>query len=247
MSVIDDRLQIVKANTLEVSKKVNAQKVTVTGSVVQIGDVLDVPHDLDVQLQSDTLTDFTGIEVTAAGKNLVDCLLLDAEADKNKVLFQGKITGEFYFSCLFDYESCKTPAAAQFSFIVDGKTKYMTRGTSLRNGVALSGTLTKITFINWGYGVGTVSEIQLEKGSVRTDYVDYIQPQLSTAGADGIVDGLRTIHPVMTLLTNTTEAQLQCTYLPALAADIVDKALAIRIETQELRDRLKNDERKKGR
>lgn len=112
------------------------------------------------------------------GKNLLSAPALDAERDKNLVLFEGSITGDFVFSCVFDYSECKAPTAAQFSFVVDGVEKYMSRGTMEKRETTFSGTLTKITFLNWGYGVGSVGQIQLEYGTVSTDYEPYKDPTL---------------------------------------------------------------------
>lgn len=45
---------------------------TVSGSVIAVDDVSEVPHKVSVQLSSDTVTDFSGVEVTVIGENLFD-------------------------------------------------------------------------------------------------------------------------------------------------------------------------------
>lgn len=231
------KLTTIVNNTPAVCEKVNSEKITVTGGRVRAENVLDVSHELDVALTSDTLTDFSGVTVTALGKNLINCDSLNAESDMSKVIFQGELTGSFRFSCLFNYESCKTPTAAQFSFIVDGTTKYMARGTSEYNSLAISGTLTKITFLNWGYGVGTINEIQLEEGSTRTDYVPY-SAQTVNANQNGTVDGLNSVSPITTVITDTSDVSVECSYLPQAAQPTIDKYLVIKQKMQELSEQL---------
>ena len=126
------------------------------------------------------------VKAKLSSKNLISVPTLDAEADKNRVLFEGSMTGDFVFSCLFNYSECKTPTAAQFSFVVDGVEKYMTRGSTDEREMALSGTLTKITFLNWGYGVGSVGQIQLEEGTVATEYMPY---DMDFTGTEVMVSG----------------------------------------------------------
>lgn len=45
---------------------------TVSGSVIALDDVSEVPHEVSVQLSSDAITDFSGVEVTVIGENLFD-------------------------------------------------------------------------------------------------------------------------------------------------------------------------------
>ena len=45
---------------------------TVSGSVIAIDDVSEVPHEVAVQLSSDTVTNFSGVAVKVFGKNLFD-------------------------------------------------------------------------------------------------------------------------------------------------------------------------------
>lgn len=114
------------------------------------------------------------VETQLESKNLIDVPVLDATADKNKVLFEGELTGSTVFSCEFNYSEIKTPGAAQFEFVVDGAVQYMARGSSTRMSKKIEGKLTKITFLNWGYGVGTVNDIQLEWGTAATAYTPYM-------------------------------------------------------------------------
>ena len=152
------QLRTLADNVPRVAQVVNAARVRLEGAAVRADGVAEIP-----------------LKVQVKNKNLLSAPTLDAERDKNRVLFEGSITGDFVFSCVFDYSECKAPTAAQFSFVVDGVEKYMSRGTMEKRETTFSGTLTKITFLNWGYGVGSVGQIQLEYGTVSTDYTPHIE------------------------------------------------------------------------
>ena len=57
-----------------------------------------------------------------------------------------------------------------------------------------------------------LSNIQLEVGSTATDYEPYIEPQTVTANADGTVDGLTSISPNMTIMSDTEGVVIDMTY-----------------------------------
>lgn len=155
---IADKLITIADNTPAVAEAVNAAKTTVNGTVIRVDDVLDAEPPLQVQLKS---------------KNLINVETLDSSVAGDPVIFEGELTGTFCFSCLFNYGDTGTATAAQFAFVVDGATVYMTRGSSDRVTKTFSGTLTKITYNNLGNFEGTVTEVQLEYGSAFTGYVPY--------------------------------------------------------------------------
>ena len=55
-------------------------------------------------------------------------------------------------------------------------------------------------------------DIQLESGKNATEYEEYKQVQEATANADGIVTGLTSISPNMTIMTDNNGANLNVTY-----------------------------------
>ena len=156
---IADKLITIADNTPNVAEAANAAKSNVTGTCFTADDVLNAEHQLSILLKS---------------KNLIVTSRLDTEVDKTKVIFDGSVTGDFVFSCLFNYSECKTPTAAQFEFIVDGVAQYMARGSTDKVSKKLTGTITRVRYLNWGYGVGTVENIQLESGTTATQYTPYV-------------------------------------------------------------------------
>jgi hypothetical protein len=59
---------------------------------------------------------------------------------------------------------------------------------------------------------GVITNIQLELGKTATEYEPFIEPQAETANAEGTVEGLTSLSPNMTLLTNTNGVVIDCQY-----------------------------------
>lgn len=60
--------------------------------------------------------------------------------------------------------------------------------------------------------VCTASNIQLEIGTTATDYEPYKEPQTATANADGTVEGLTSVSPNMTLVSDTERVVINLEY-----------------------------------
>ena len=200
---IADKLITIANNTPAVCYAVNESRtnVQVSNGALRVDDVYEDGHYLKCQASA-------GSTVTIYGKNMIETASVDAEADKNKVLFEGSLTGDFVFSCLFNYTECKTPAAAQFEFTVDGATVYQARGSTDKVSKKLSGTLTRIRFLNWGYGVGTVEQLQLEVGTKSTDYEVFKDYEHGEPGTNGLIGGFASKSPTMTIVVDSGHAQV---------------------------------------
>ena len=97
---IADKLITIADNSAAVAEAVNGSKTTVSGTVIRVDDVLNVEH----QLEARTTDNYA---VLVYGKNLLETASVDATNDKSKVLFQGSVTGDFVFSCVFNYSEIK--------------------------------------------------------------------------------------------------------------------------------------------
>lgn len=62
-------------------------------------------------------------------------------------------------------------------------------------------------------GGNKYGDLQLELGTTATPYEPYIEPTVHTANADGTVDGIKSISPNMTLLTNNNNVVINANYL----------------------------------
>lgn len=58
----------------------------------------------------------------------------------------------------------------------------------------------------------TISKIQIEIGNAATDYEAYREPTAHTPSSDGTVEGIVSLSPTMTLLTDTEGITIECEY-----------------------------------
>ena len=76
----------------------------------------------------------------------------------------------------------------------------------------------------------TFSNIQLELGNTATEYEPYKEPQTVTANAEGIVEGLTSLAPTMTLIPNSNEVIIEMEYFRdidlALENQIIEIAMS---------------------
>lgn len=66
---VNDVYEAGKASMIDESKIIEK---TVSGKIISVDDVSEIPHEVGIQLTSDTVTDFSGVTVTRIGKNLLD-------------------------------------------------------------------------------------------------------------------------------------------------------------------------------
>lgn len=152
--------------------------------------------------------EYDEVIVSRFGKNLLSVTDVNSATDGGKKLFTGSITGNFCLSMTFNYESIDTPAASQFSVVIDGVEKHYARGSSQRHSFFISGTITDVTYRNWGRGKGTVNDIMLEVADSNkpTEFAPYVEPQTAIMNPDGSVEGLTALSPYMTITSNNPGA-----------------------------------------
>ena len=76
-----------------------------------------------------------------------------------------------------------------------------------------NGTYTiQVNITNATKGNYSWQDIQIEPGTTATDYEPYIEPQTATADKEGVVNGLTSLSPNMTLTSNTTGVAINCQY-----------------------------------
>ena len=61
-------------------------------------------------------------------------------------------------------------------------------------------------------GSMTWEKIQAEVGDAATDYEPYIEPVEYSVSEDGTTDGVTSLYPTTTLITNMEDAVIDCTY-----------------------------------
>lgn len=72
------------------------------------------------------------------------------------------------------------------------------------------------------------SDIQIEIGDTATDYEPYKEPQTAIANADGTVEGVTSLSPNMTVLTDTDGVCIECKYRTEANQEKWDKLAVLR-------------------
>lgn len=150
--------------------------------------------------------DGTNIKAVVAGKNFAQVNSLKTPTSEKTIIFSGEITGDFVFSCNINCE-CTNMGGTMFGVTIDGKEKDITPYAIIGNpnGYPLSGTITQIEFINYSVcKEGSIDNIQLEPGTIKTDFEPHNKLTTHSINADGTVEGVTSIYPT-TVITSDTE------------------------------------------
>lgn len=197
----------------------NALTNKVIGEVVEITEASTNEHEIKVKVSSESISDLTTLKISRYGKNLISTNfinVLSEDAVKNLIW-----SGNLYVPAIFSVDTSEyTPtetykSAANFQFVFsDGKELYLASNAQrMILPSSKSSALTKIYFLNWGRGKGSLKNIQLELGSTeKTAFEPYIMPQVSTPEPDGTVSGLTCIYPNTVILSNTPGVTIQAEY-----------------------------------
>ena len=160
------------------------------------------------------ISDVNGVKVSRCGKNIIPINKVDFPFSGYKTVWEGKITGNFVLSWKHNLTNITNTTSGLLRWhFADGT-------TDVSNAVGhnilykkISGTITKIEVLNWCEAKGgSVYDIQLEVGTAQTDFEPFIEPQTAAADENGIVEGLTSVSPNMTLLTDTSGAVINLEY-----------------------------------
>ena len=170
-------------------------------------------HDVKVRLTSDTITDFSGVTVKRVGKNLFDINKYIVQSDNNQIGFDISLLkiGETYtisskkpLTWLKISDAAAGYNSLQITDTFRRHTFKMSRHENISKNkkqylwLAYSGGSTPITNIAELDGF----DIQIEQSKYATEYEPYAET-IFTANADGTVDGITSITPVMHIATET--------------------------------------------
>ena len=218
--VIETQKEIDKAVAIEQKRSdntfSNALKGSKRGSAILIDDISPVTREMSVKISSDTVTDLTAVKVTRCGKNLIQTNIIEvtSPAGVENLIWQGNKSGKLSFS-LDNSEYTPNSSnvdSANFKFVFgDGTARYLAASGS-HIYLNTSSPLKEIYFLNWAKGTGVIKNIQLEIGSPETDYEPYVEPTEYTPNADGTVNGVTSLYPNTTLMTDTEGVIIDCEY-----------------------------------
>ena len=199
---IADKLAQIATNTVPVCEAIDEVRKSLSGSVVMATDVCDVQHDIPVKLRSDTITDFS----KGRTKNLFDISKVylpsySAAGIKNVVVngdsfsfttslanYSANVNcdvyleaGTYYISGSANTTSGKIGGMAVREKGNESNILLNLAGTGYNGKFTVSTAMTCefLYYKPYSDAVGdvtTISNVQLELGSAKTDYVPYYKP-----------------------------------------------------------------------
>lgn len=214
---------------------------TAQGAYIVVNDVNSSQHNLNVNLTSETINDFSSVSVSRYGSNLFDISQI-IQANTN-IVDNGD--GTYTFSRtdnrFSSYCNVDIPADVPFSFgatlvevsttlgentlwaeltFADGTKEYprvASTGSSQLQVMKYDKQIVKIRYFMRAdkTSIGdyiTFKEAKLNLGNIPLPYEDYVKPQILTADIDGTIKGFTSISPVMTLVSNNKDVIINCKY-----------------------------------
>lgn len=197
---------------------------------LNINDVSEVPHDVEIQLTNDTITDFSDTEVTVCGKNLWD---KEYASDKNNWTFLNAsyssvaiYVGKDNYVTFSYKDKLQTGLGIYVAVMTenttaDAVTSWLYHNTQtgmmsnvitikateeyvyLRTNVQLESLFSKF----WQY-VG--NDLQIEINNSASEYQPYIK-EIYTSTSDGKIN-TKSISPVMNIYTNKMGINISANY-----------------------------------
>ena len=217
----------------------SAIKNTISGNTVVISDVASVVHNLDIKLSSNKISDFSSVKVARYGKNFMaikPTRRLKSNFGECYYLPKGTYTVSMGFENSSSWRFTFTLYSLSGELITDEptNTKHLVGITSVLNYSSGNGGIYQnadnissefITFktdndyyvgINYYFGdtssSTSVKDCQIEFGTNVTLYEEYKKPQVITADTEGMVKGITSLFPNMTVVTNSAETEATVTY-----------------------------------
>lgn len=219
----------------------NAIKGTASGKTIRVDDVSPVEHSISCKLTSETITDFSSVKMRRYGKNLYDSTELTSNKTYNGVFVtdvNSKWFGQVNIDTLPDVFTvsttiiCDNPGTdhttdTSLRLYFYDKNKVELTKVQTGNRVTTSGTKAIIVFDKSQVPEGTqyvglmirinsagyTENTQIEQGATVTTYESYVEYTEYTAEADGTVEGITSLSPTMTLLTDTEDAYMSAEYV----------------------------------
>lgn len=221
---IADKLLTIANNTPEVLGILAPPK-TVSGLAISVSDVSSIEHELKIKLLSDYISNFSSIMMRKYGKNLYPTTVYQCLAQFNNY-YTYRIERN---ADIIKLVQSLAGNFIRFSFSIDNDMfkknneilVYFDDGTYWFNGSKILPTGKTVTHLefrarsdsNAANGqIPNIYNIQLELGNAPTNYEPYKEPQTITANAEGIIQGLKSVSPNMTLISNTDSVVIECTY-----------------------------------
>jgi hypothetical protein len=257
MSVADKLLTIAE-NSRDMYLLAESKKATVRGSVAKADNVSGYGHSLGVKVSSNSLTDFSGIEVSRYGKNLVDLSKTPAEYNSRNYTFDIETgyyevinavayapnrwrfkvpTNTTIYLCASEVTNCNVQVSSVLQDGTDTINIGLQKGSFVYVNTGNYSELTLSIYASSAYDL--ISAKGIIVALYKTNYEPYKEPQTATANdADGTVEGLTSLSPNITLIPNNDGVSVECTYYTNERDPILEATENIKTALVELKDNL---------
>lgn len=202
-----------------------AIKNTVRKKSITVKDASFALHSLKIQLESDTVTDFSDVCVSIYGKNLFsvnnfikssgNSVYYEVDEDDNLIMKAPDYRSD---TAIPDavilpegnyYLSTSNITATKFKLINKTENRVISYNTNCKFTLSQNSEIGLKFYETAGTIIG---KIQIELGQKASEYESYFEAQSAFANNDGTVLGLTSLSPNMTVLTDTEDVTIDCTY-----------------------------------
>lgn len=232
--IVDDMPKVydagyVKGQESMVDESKIIEKTASAIDLLNINDVSEVPHEVEIQLTSDTITDFSDTEVVVRGKNLWD---KEYASDKNNwkylnasyssipiyvgkgnkvtLSYKNKLENglSFYFAVMTEDSTADAVTTWMYYSTSSGVISNPATITAIqdyiyvRTSMALTGIEKTMEYIG--------NQLQVEIGTFASKYENY-KKEVYTPSSDGKLI-IKSISPVMNISTNKSDINISANY-----------------------------------
>ena len=229
ITIAQNQEKVYHAGQLSVVKDNENLKGSASGTAISITDVSPIEHDVQVKLTSDTVTDFSKVKLFKYGRNLFDYTLpyITSKAlDKN--------TGELIVWggswCVYDYIEIQpnitctvNPELNQgrypICFYDENKVFISSSESSGVNNVTVFTTPPNCKYMRISAVIADAPTSMIVLGEYTNEqmalmeYEPYKGVAEYSINADGTIEGVTSIYPIMSLITDTSGVTITANYI----------------------------------
>lgn len=225
-TVAENVPKVYHAGQLNVVENAECLKGRKTDTAILLDDISPVIHEMGVKISSDTAEDLTAVKVSRCGKNLFDINQINSTTtliNNGDGTLTAKMGASYSYTLLKTIcPNLKVGKTYTLNFTTTGMRYIYLQGYNKVWNLGTSLTITetmlnsKVIFysnkLDGVYYDALISDIQIELGSTATDYKPYISPIEYIPNADGTVEGVTSLYPNTTLMTDTEGVIIDCDY-----------------------------------
>lgn len=231
ITIAENELKVKHAGKLNVLKSANYIQGSVSGEAISVADVNPVEHNVVCNLSSDTIEDFSTVKVQRFGKNLFDSEGIVKKYNDGDYVMNGSyrvVTIPLEPNTKYTIKVNGERPTGGYIFIssVEQVNSSASKGMSITensNWSRLQITLTTDETGNLYIGAYSITnaelikkfniaKVQIEKGEIATEFEECFTTEY-IPNTDGTVEGIKSIYPSMTILTDTEGVTITAEYI----------------------------------